>query len=74
MADKRTGVDVHGGHCFGLIDDQITAGLQFNLALQRTLDLIFDIIEIEDWLTPGVMFQQAGISGMYSAVNSSSAS
>ncbi len=57
MADKRTGVDVHGGHCFGLIDDKIAAGSSVQPALQRTLILLFDIIEIEDWLTPGVMFR-----------------
>ena len=59
MADERAGVDIDGGHRFGLIDDQIAAGLQFNLTLQGTLDLVFDIIEIEDRLTPGVVLQQA---------------
>ena len=59
MADKRAGVDIHRRHRFGLIDDQIAARLQFNLAFQRSLDLIFDVIEIEDRLTPCVMLQQA---------------
>src|SRR3546814_16038795 len=35
MADIRAGVDVDGGHRFGLVEYQVTAGLQIDLALQR---------------------------------------
>lgn len=59
MADKRPGVDVNGGHGFGLIDDQIAAGLQLHLTLKRALDFVFDVKEIENRLTPGVVLQQA---------------
>ncbi len=58
MADKGPGVDIHGGHRFGLIDNQIAAGLKFDLALQRALDLVLDVIEIKNRLAPGVVLQQ----------------
>src|SRR3546814_18107318 len=35
MADIRAGVDVDGGHRFGLVEYQVTDGLQIALALQR---------------------------------------
>ena len=58
MADKRAGVDVDGGHRFGLIDDQIATRFQLNLTLQRTLDFVFNVIEIKYRLASGVMLQQ----------------
>ena len=58
MADKRAGVDVDGGHRFGLIDDQIATRFQLNLTLQRTLDFVFNVIEVKYWLASGVMLQQ----------------
>ncbi len=50
MADEGTGVDVDGGHRFGLIDDQIATRLQFNLTIQRALNFIFDIKQVKDRL------------------------
>src|SRR5690606_12882180 len=47
MADKRAGVDVDGGHRFGLINNQIATRFQLNLTLQRTLDFVFNVIEIK---------------------------
>src|SRR3546814_10916057 len=48
MADVRAGVDVDGGHRFGLVEYQVTAGLQIDLALQRPRDVILDAVQIED--------------------------
>ena len=45
---KEPGVDVHRGHGFGLIDDEVAAGFQLHLALQRPLDLVLHVVEIED--------------------------
>ncbi|BBU80481.1 hypothetical protein EIMP300_18810 [Escherichia coli] len=53
MTDKRPGIDVHGGHRFGLVDNQITTGFQFYFAFQRSLDFVFDIKEIENRLASG---------------------
>ena len=47
MADECTRVDVDGGHGLGLVDHQMTAGLELNLALQRLADLLFHPVEIE---------------------------
>ena len=63
MPNKRAGIDIDGGHRFGLIDDQITAGLQLNFAFQRALDFILYVKEIKNRLAPAVMFQLAGHLG-----------
>ncbi|CAI2018248.1 Uncharacterised protein [Serratia ficaria] len=60
MADEGAGIDIDGGHRFGLIDDQVTAGFQLHLALQRTLDLVFHVVKIENRLAAGVQLQLAG--------------
>ncbi len=60
MSDKRAGIDIYRRHRFGLVDNQITAGLEFNLTLQRALDLIFHVIKIEDRLMATVMLQLTG--------------
>ncbi len=59
MTDKRPGIDVHGGHRFGLVDNQLTPGFQFYFAFQRSLDFVFDIKEIENRLASGVKLQLA---------------
>ena len=63
MTDKRPGIDVHGGHRLGLVDNQIATGFQFYFAFQRPLDFVFDIKEIENRLASGVMLQLAGHLG-----------
>ena len=63
MPNKRAGVDIDGGHRFGLIDDQITAGLQLYFAFQRALDFILNVKEIKYGLASAVMFQLAGHFG-----------
>ncbi|SWL61511.1 Uncharacterised protein [Klebsiella pneumoniae] len=63
MTDKRPGIDVHGGHRFGLVDNQIATGFQFYFAFQRSLNFVFDIKEIENRLASGVMLQLAGHLG-----------
>jgi len=60
MANEGTGVDVDGGHRLGLIDDQVTAGLELHLALQRLADLVLHAIEIEDGSLAGIVFDAAG--------------
>ena len=63
MPDKRPGIDVYGGHRFGLVDNQIATGFQFYFAFQRSLNFVFDIKEIENRLASGVMLQLAGHLG-----------
>ena len=63
MADKCAGVDIYCGHRFRLINDQVAARFQLNFTLQRPLDLIFHIKEIENRLASGVMLQLAGHLG-----------
>lgn len=60
MADKGACVDIHRGHGFGLVDDEVTAGFQLHLALQRPLDLVLHVVEIEDGRLAGVVLQLAG--------------
>src|SRR5579864_4601638 len=48
VADVSAGVDVDGGHRLGLVDHQVSTGLQGHLAIERLGDLLFDPIEIED--------------------------
>ena len=47
MADERAGVDVDGGHRLGLIDDQIAARFQRHLAVERLLDFLLDVVQLE---------------------------
>ena len=63
MAHEGTCVDVHRGHGFGLVDDEVTAGFQLHLALKGTLDLVLHIVEIEDGRLAGVVLQLAGQLG-----------
>ena len=60
MSDKRAGIDIYRRHRFGLVDNQITARLEFNFTLQRALDFIFHVIKIEDRLMATVMLQLTG--------------
>ena len=57
MTDEGAGVDVDGGHRFGGVDNQVAAGLEHHLALQRLLDLVLDAIEIEDRAFAGVVLE-----------------
>lgn len=63
MADEGPGVDVHRGHGFGLVDDEIAAGFELHLALQGPLDLVLHIVEIEDRRLAGVVLQLVGKLG-----------
>ena len=47
MTDEGAGIDVDGGHGLRLIDDQVPAGLQLDLALEGLLDLVLHAVEIE---------------------------
>ncbi len=52
MTDVSSGVDVDGRHCLGLVYDQVTSGLQRDLAIQRLVDLLLDTMQIEDRARP----------------------
>src|SRR5262249_6955989 len=54
FADVATGVDVDRRESLGLIDDEIAARGERNLARERTADLIFDAVRVEDGLVAGV--------------------
>ena len=60
MPDKRPGIDINGSHRLGLVDDQVAPGLQLNLTLQRALNFVLHIKEIENRLAAAVVFQLAG--------------
>jgi hypothetical protein len=47
VADEGAGIDVDGGHGLGLVDHQMSAGLELDLALQRLADLLLHPVEIE---------------------------
>src|SRR4051812_24319814 len=48
LADEAPGVDVDRDQRLGLIDDDRSAGLQVDLALQRLVDLGLDAVLVED--------------------------
>ena len=48
VADVRAGVDVDRRHRLGLVEDQVAAGLQRHLAVERLLDLLLDAVQVED--------------------------
>ena len=45
--DKTAGVHVHGGHRFGLVDDQVAARFQVDAFGQGAFDLFLDTVQIE---------------------------
>ncbi|MNV14097.1 hypothetical protein D3C71_1047710 [compost metagenome] len=57
LANERTGVHVDGGHRLGLVDDQITAGFERHLLVQRPDDLILHAKHVEDRAVAGVQLQ-----------------
>ncbi len=48
MTGEGTGVDVDGGHGLGLVDHQMPARLEFDLAFQRAVQLVFHAVQVED--------------------------
>ena len=50
-------VDVDGRHRLGLIEDQVAAGLQLDLPLQRTMNFVLGGVEIEYRPFAGIMLQ-----------------
>ncbi|MNO90501.1 hypothetical protein D3C76_820230 [compost metagenome] len=60
MADEGTGVDVDGGHCLSGVDHQIATGLERHLALQGTLNLVFDTVQVKDRPLARVMLEPIG--------------
>ena len=55
--DIAAGIHVYGGHRLGLVDDQIAAGLQVDALGQRTLDLFFHAMQIEQWARAGIVLE-----------------
>ena len=47
MADIRAGVNIDGGHCLGLINNQITTRFQGYFSTQRFLDFVLDPVQIK---------------------------
>src|SRR5687767_2738837 len=47
-ADVAAGVHVDRGQRLGLVDDEITPGLQIHAARERLLDLVLDAVEVEE--------------------------
>src|SRR5690606_35720397 len=63
VADVCPCVHVDRRHRFGLIEDQVTARLECDLAIQRTLDLVFDAVQIEDRTLAAVELDATGVIG-----------
>ena len=47
FADKGAGVDVDGGHRLGLVDDEVAAGFEGDVAFQRQRDFFLDAVALE---------------------------
>src|SRR5690606_34652002 len=47
-AQIGAGIYIDGGHRFGLVDDQVTTGLEFDLAPQSLVDFVIDTVEIKN--------------------------
>ena len=56
--DVGARVHVDGGHRLGLVDDDVAAGLELHLAVERLLDLVLHPIEVEDGPAVGIEFYQ----------------
>ena len=51
-ADEAAGVDVDRGHRFGLVDDQVAAGLEVHPAGERLRDFLLDVVELKSGRSP----------------------
>ncbi len=60
MTDVGPGVDIDGRHRLGLVDDQVAAGLQRDLAIERLADLVLDPVQVEDRARPLVELDKGG--------------
>ncbi len=50
LADEAAGVDVDGGERFGVVDDQVAARFELDFAVERPLDLRFNLEAVEERL------------------------
>ena len=57
FADEGAGIDVDGGHRFGLVDDEVAAGFEGDVAFQRQRDFFFDAIALEQAAVAVVEFE-----------------
>lgn len=55
-ADVAAGVDVDSRHRFGLVEHQMAAGFEFDLAVQRLADLVLDVVNVEHRPLAGIVF------------------
>lgn len=60
MADEGAGVHIDRGHRFSRVDHQVATGLQRHLALQCTLDLVLDAIQVENRPFARVVLEAVG--------------
>ena len=54
MPDVRARVDVDRRERFGLVDDQVATRFQRHFAIEGTLDLLFDAVQVEDRAAAGI--------------------
>ena len=59
LADEAPGVDVDGGQRLHLVDDEVAARLEPDLALERPVDLDLDAEPVEDRIVPLVELDDA---------------
>ncbi len=52
MADVGAGIDVDRRHRLGLIENQVAAGFQRDIAIERAPDLLLDTVQVEYRATP----------------------
>ncbi len=62
LAGRATRVDVDGDKRFGLVDDDVTAGLQRDLRLQHAVELGFDARAREDRMHVAIGLNHLGVA------------
>jgi hypothetical protein len=62
-ADEAAGVDVDGGHRFGLVDDQVAARLQVHRR-PRALDFLFHAVQVEQRALARVVLSLGSTEGV----------
>src|SRR6185437_3200892 len=54
-ANKSAGIDIHGGKCLGLIDNQVAAGLEVYPSRQGFFNFVLNSVQIEQWTLSSIM-------------------
>ena len=63
MPDETAGVHINGRHRLGLVDHQVSAGLEIDTAFELLADFLFHAVQIEDRPLPAVEFDARGAGG-----------